>query len=102
MTPLHPHILQLSHVMDSHVSERVKNKVYQLARQYSLRIKSRSVTARPPLHWEKVASTAPLVQEEVGAPSGGTGTTGWREGPSHKPELGAPFRSQMASGEVTP
>ncbi|XP_069451218.1 pleckstrin homology domain-containing family G member 3 isoform X6 [Ovis canadensis] len=73
VTPLHPHILQLSHVMDSHVSERVKNKVYQLARQYSLRIKSRSVTARPPLHWEKVASTAPLVQEEVGAPSGGTG-----------------------------
>ena len=30
VTPLHPHILQLSHVMDSHVSERVKNKVYQL------------------------------------------------------------------------
>ncbi|XP_025151145.3 pleckstrin homology domain-containing family G member 3 isoform X5 [Bubalus bubalis] len=75
VTPLHPHILQLSHVMDSHVSERVKNKVYQLARQYSLRIKSRSVTARPPLHWEKVASTVPLVQEEVGAPSGGTGVS---------------------------
>uniref|UniRef100_A0A4W2F9F3 Pleckstrin homology and RhoGEF domain containing G3 n=1 Tax=Bos indicus x Bos taurus TaxID=30522 RepID=A0A4W2F9F3_BOBOX len=65
----------LSHVMDSHVSERVKNKVYQLARQYSLRIKSRSVTARPPLHWEKVASTVPMVQEEVGAPSGGTGVS---------------------------
>ncbi|XP_070233819.1 pleckstrin homology domain-containing family G member 3 isoform X1 [Bos mutus] len=75
VTPLHPHILQLSHVMDSHVSERVKNKVYQLARQYSLRIKSRSVTARPPLHWEKVASTVPMVQEEVGAPSGGTGVS---------------------------
>ncbi|KAB0342811.1 hypothetical protein FD754_019737 [Muntiacus muntjak] len=75
VTPLHPHILQLSHVMDSHVSERVKNKVYQLARQYSLRIKSRSVTARPPLQWEKVASTIPLVQEEVGAPSGGTGVS---------------------------
>ncbi|XP_043328223.1 pleckstrin homology domain-containing family G member 3 isoform X2 [Cervus canadensis] len=75
VTPLHPHILQLSHVMDSHVSERVKNKVYQLARQYSLRIKSRSVTARPPLQWEKEASTIPLVQEEVGAPSGGTGVS---------------------------
>ncbi|XP_055292842.1 pleckstrin homology domain-containing family G member 3 isoform X4 [Moschus berezovskii] len=75
VTPLHPHILQLSHVMDSHVSERVKNKVYQLARQYSLRIKSRSVTARPPLHWEKVASTVPLVQEEVGTSSSGTGVS---------------------------
>lgn len=78
VTPLHPHILQLSHVMDSHVSERVKNKVYQLARQYSLRIKNRSVTVRPPLQWEKEASTIPLVQEEVGAPSGGTGMTGWQ------------------------
>ncbi|XP_061012861.1 pleckstrin homology domain-containing family G member 3 isoform X1 [Dama dama] len=75
VTPLHPHILQLSHVMDSHVSERVKNRVYQLARQYSLRIKSRSVMARPPLQWEKEASTIPLVQEEVGAPSGGTGVS---------------------------
>uniref|UniRef100_A0A8C6FMT2 Pleckstrin homology and RhoGEF domain containing G3 n=1 Tax=Moschus moschiferus TaxID=68415 RepID=A0A8C6FMT2_MOSMO len=75
VTPLHPHILQLSHVMDSHVSERVKNKVYQLARQYSLRIKSRSVTARPPLHWEKVASTVPLAQEEAGTSSSGTGVS---------------------------
>eukprot|EP00073_Rattus_norvegicus_P047755 XP_017449958.1 PREDICTED: pleckstrin homology domain-containing family G member 3 isoform X4 [Rattus norvegicus] len=52
VTPLHPRIMQLSHVMDSHVSERVKNKVYQLARQYSLRIKNIKA-ARPPLHWEK-------------------------------------------------
>uniref|UniRef100_A0A8C4FI03 Pleckstrin homology and RhoGEF domain containing G3 n=1 Tax=Catagonus wagneri TaxID=51154 RepID=A0A8C4FI03_9CETA len=73
VTPLHPRILQLSHVMDSHVSERVKNKVYQLARQYSLRIKSKSVTARPPLQWEKVASINPNLQEEAGAPSGGKG-----------------------------
>ncbi|XP_047650688.1 pleckstrin homology domain-containing family G member 3 isoform X9 [Phacochoerus africanus] len=73
VTPLHPRILQLSHVMDSHVSERVKNKVYQLARQYSLRIKSKSVTARPPLQWEKVASTNPQLQEEAGAPPGGKG-----------------------------
>uniref|UniRef100_A0A8D1F093 Pleckstrin homology and RhoGEF domain containing G3 n=2 Tax=Sus scrofa TaxID=9823 RepID=A0A8D1F093_PIG len=73
VTPLHPRILQLSHVMDSHVSERVKNKVYQLARQYSLRIKSKSVTARPPLQWEKVASTNPQLQEEAGAPLGGKG-----------------------------
>uniref|UniRef100_A0A4X1UA28 Pleckstrin homology and RhoGEF domain containing G3 n=2 Tax=Sus scrofa TaxID=9823 RepID=A0A4X1UA28_PIG len=73
VTPLHPRILQLSHVMDSHVSERVRNKVYQLARQYSLRIKSKSVTARPPLQWEKVASTNPQLQEEAGAPLGGKG-----------------------------
>ncbi|XP_035301110.1 pleckstrin homology domain-containing family G member 3 isoform X11 [Cricetulus griseus] len=52
VTPLHPRIVQLSHVMDSHMSERVKNKVYQLARQYSLRIKNIK-TARPPLQWDK-------------------------------------------------
>ncbi|XP_069396542.1 pleckstrin homology domain-containing family G member 3 isoform X5 [Delphinus delphis] len=73
VTPLHPRILQLSHVMDSHVSERVKSKVYQLARQYSLRIKSKSVTARPPQPWEKVAATTPHLQPEAGAPSAGRG-----------------------------
>ncbi|XP_058423098.1 pleckstrin homology domain-containing family G member 3 isoform X5 [Diceros bicornis minor] len=73
VAPLHPRIVQLSHVMDSHVSERVKNKVYQLARQYSLRIKSKSVTARPPLQWEKVVPTIPRLQEETGSPLGGTG-----------------------------
>ncbi|XP_056666879.1 pleckstrin homology domain-containing family G member 3 isoform X11 [Monodelphis domestica] len=39
-SPLHPHIMQLSHMMDRDLTECVKNKVYQLARQYSLRIKS--------------------------------------------------------------
>ncbi|XP_054938458.1 pleckstrin homology domain-containing family G member 3 isoform X2 [Physeter macrocephalus] len=73
VTPLHPRILQLSHVMDSHVSERVKSKVYQLARQYSLRIKSKSVTARPPQQWEKVAATTRHLQQEAGAPSAGRG-----------------------------
>ncbi|XP_069901081.1 pleckstrin homology domain-containing family G member 3 isoform X6 [Globicephala melas] len=73
VTPLHPRILQLSHVMDSHVSERVKSKVYQLARQYSLRIKSKSVMARPPQPWEKVAATTPHLQPEAGAPSAGRG-----------------------------
>ncbi|XP_059951991.1 pleckstrin homology domain-containing family G member 3 isoform X8 [Mesoplodon densirostris] len=73
VTPLHPRILQLSHVMDSHVSERVKSKVYQLARQYSLRIKSKSVTGRPPQQWEKVAATTPHLQQEAGAPPAGRG-----------------------------
>uniref|UniRef100_A0A8C9DT41 Pleckstrin homology and RhoGEF domain containing G3 n=1 Tax=Prolemur simus TaxID=1328070 RepID=A0A8C9DT41_PROSS len=80
VAPLHPRIVQLSHVMDSHVSERVKNKVYQLARQYSLRIKS-SKSARPPLPWEKAAperdgkrATVPCLQEEVAwEPSSGKG-----------------------------
>ncbi|KAL1789687.1 pleckstrin-likey domain-containing family G member 3 isoform X2 [Sigmodon hispidus] len=54
VTPLHPRIVQLSHVMDSHMSERVKNKVYQLARQYSLRIKNIKA-ARPPLQWDRAA-----------------------------------------------
>ncbi|VFV28841.1 pleckstrin homology [Lynx pardinus] len=73
VAPLHPRIVQLSHVMDGRVSERVKNKVYQLARQYSLRIKSKSVPARPPLQWGKAAPTVPCLQEEAGAPSGGKG-----------------------------
>ncbi|XP_042845837.1 pleckstrin homology domain-containing family G member 3 isoform X4 [Panthera tigris] len=73
VAPLHPRIVQLSHVMDGRVSERVKNKVYQLARQYSLRIKSKSVPARPPLQWGKAAPTIPCLPEEAGAPSGGKG-----------------------------
>ncbi|KAL2789815.1 pleckstrin homology domain-containing family G member 3 [Daubentonia madagascariensis] len=79
VAPLHPRIVQLSHVMDSHVSERVKNRVYQLARQYSLRIKSNK-SARPPLPWEKAAPerdrkrlTVPCLQEEAGESSGGKG-----------------------------
>uniref|UniRef100_A0A8C6GXC9 Pleckstrin homology domain containing, family G (with RhoGef domain) member 3 n=1 Tax=Mus spicilegus TaxID=10103 RepID=A0A8C6GXC9_MUSSI len=66
VTPLHPRIVQLSHVMDSHVSERVKNKVYQLARQYSLRIKNIKAV-RPPLQWEKVT---PDQEEQVHSISG--------------------------------
>ncbi|XP_047397343.1 pleckstrin homology domain-containing family G member 3 isoform X5 [Sciurus carolinensis] len=81
VTPLHPRIMQLSHVMDSHMSERVKNKVYQLARQYSLRIKNiKSMTARPPVQWEKAAPerdrkspTTPCPQEEAGDLSGDKG-----------------------------
>ncbi|XP_029807766.1 pleckstrin homology domain-containing family G member 3 isoform X3 [Suricata suricatta] len=73
VAPLHPRIVQLSHVMDGHVSERVKNKVYQLARQYSLRIKSKSVPAQPPLRRGKGTPTIPCLQEEAGAPSGGRG-----------------------------
>ncbi|XP_036761956.2 pleckstrin homology domain-containing family G member 3 isoform X7 [Manis pentadactyla] len=72
VAPLHPRIVQLSHVMDSHVSERVKNKVYQLARQYSLRIKNKSVAARPPVQWEK-APAIPHLQEEAGAAPGSRG-----------------------------
>ncbi|XP_076978826.1 pleckstrin homology domain-containing family G member 3 isoform X6 [Tamandua tetradactyla] len=83
VTPLHPRIVQLSHVMDSHVSERVKNKVYQLARQYSLRIKSnKSEMARPPMQWEKAAPerdrkspTVPCLHKEAGEPLGGKGKT---------------------------
>ncbi|XP_052041582.1 pleckstrin homology domain-containing family G member 3 isoform X6 [Apodemus sylvaticus] len=77
VTPLHPRIVQLSHVMDRHVSERVKNKVYQLARQYSLRIKNIKA-ARPPLPWEKATpdrdEQIPSVSglpEEAGELSGG-------------------------------
>ncbi|XP_038191691.1 pleckstrin homology domain-containing family G member 3 isoform X2 [Arvicola amphibius] len=77
VTPLHPRIMQLSHVMDSHMSERVKNKVYQLARQYSLRIKNIKA-ARPPLPWDKASpdrdEQIPTISgqpEEAGELSGG-------------------------------
>ncbi|XP_010601329.1 pleckstrin homology domain-containing family G member 3 isoform X3 [Fukomys damarensis] len=78
VTPLHPRIMQLSHVMDSQVSECVKNKVYQLARQYSLRIKSiKAVPARVPLQWESAAPdtdekspTVPCLQEAAELASG--------------------------------
>ncbi|XP_021574443.1 pleckstrin homology domain-containing family G member 3 [Carlito syrichta] len=80
VAPLHPRIVQLSQVMDSHVSERVKNKVYQLARQYSLRIKSKAEPARPPLQWERApperdgkSPAGPCLQEEAGEPLGGKG-----------------------------
>ncbi|XP_057638484.1 pleckstrin homology domain-containing family G member 3 isoform X5 [Chionomys nivalis] len=77
VTPLHPRIMQLSHVMGSHMSERVKNKVYQLARQYSLRIKNIKA-ARPPLPWDKASpdrdEQIPIISgqpEEAGELSGG-------------------------------
>ncbi|XP_061465471.1 pleckstrin homology domain-containing family G member 3 [Rhineura floridana] len=40
---LHPRIMQLAHLTDA---EKAKNKVYQLARQYSLRMKGHKPTAR--------------------------------------------------------
>nr|XP_013010769.1 pleckstrin homology domain-containing family G member 3 isoform X2 [Cavia porcellus] len=81
VTPLHPRIVQLSHVMDGHVSERVKNKVYQLARQYSLRIKNiKSTPTRPSPQWENAApdtdgknSTIPCLHEESAELSDGKG-----------------------------
>nr|XP_056707672.1 pleckstrin homology domain-containing family G member 3 [Euleptes europaea] len=36
---LHPRIMQLAHLTEAELTEKMKNKVYQLARQYSLRIK---------------------------------------------------------------
>ncbi|XP_078007656.1 pleckstrin homology domain-containing family G member 3 isoform X5 [Phascolarctos cinereus] len=67
-SPLHPHIMQLSHMMDRDLTERVKNKVYQLARQYSLRIKSHKPTMpqRRKVDPEQGKSLAlPHLQEEM-------------------------------------
>ncbi|XP_021103363.1 pleckstrin homology domain-containing family G member 3 isoform X1 [Heterocephalus glaber] len=102
VTPLHPRIMQLSHVMDSQVSERVKNKVYQLARQYSLRIKSiKAVPARPPLQWENAApdmdrksSTVPCLQEEAAELSSGKG--------QRKPVLSLLSYEQLVAREHSP
>ncbi|KAM5273135.1 pleckstrin homology domain-containing family G member 3 [Ctenodactylus gundi] len=104
VTPLHPRLMQLSHMMDSHVSDCVKNKVYQLARQYSLRIKNiRSGASRPPLLWEKAAAerdekstTVPCLQEEEQAEelSGGRG---WK-----KPVLSLVSCEQLVAQEHSP
>ncbi|XP_036591399.1 pleckstrin homology domain-containing family G member 3 isoform X2 [Trichosurus vulpecula] len=70
-TPLHPHIMQLSHMMDRDLTERVKNKVYQLARQYSLRIKSHKPTMpqRKKVDPEQEKNlTLPHLQEEIREP----------------------------------
>uniref|UniRef100_A0A670YW45 Pleckstrin homology and RhoGEF domain containing G3 n=1 Tax=Pseudonaja textilis TaxID=8673 RepID=A0A670YW45_PSETE len=40
-----PHIMQLAHLTEAELTEKVRNKVYQLARQYSLRIKNQ----KPPM-----------------------------------------------------
>ncbi|XP_043839638.1 pleckstrin homology domain-containing family G member 3 isoform X5 [Dromiciops gliroides] len=67
-SPLHPHIMQLSHMMDRDLTERVKNKVYQLARQYSLRIKSHKPTMpqRKKMDTEQEKTlTLPHLQEEI-------------------------------------
>lgn len=40
-----PHIMRLAHLTEAELTEKVKNKVYQLARQYSLRIKNQ----KPPM-----------------------------------------------------
>ncbi|XP_066467631.1 pleckstrin homology domain-containing family G member 3 isoform X2 [Tiliqua scincoides] len=43
---LHPRIMQLAHLTEAELTEKVKNKVYQLARQYSLRIKGHKPSER--------------------------------------------------------
>lgn len=106
VTPLHPRIVQLSHVMDSHVSERVKNKVYQLARQYSLRIKSIKA-ARPPLQWEKAPdgeepiSTVSGLPEETRELSGAKGMRG-QEAWGRKTNDSQCFGRQVTSKEAMP
>lgn len=99
VTPLHPRIMQLSHVMDGHMSERVKNKVYQLARQYSLRIKNIKA-ARPPLPWDKASpdrdEQIPAISgqpEEAGELSGGKGMLG-----AGGLRVGKPIRIQCFCG----
>ncbi|XP_074092235.1 pleckstrin homology domain-containing family G member 3 isoform X8 [Macrotis lagotis] len=67
-TPLHPHIMQFSHMMDRELTERVKNKVYQLARQYSLRIKSHKPTMSEQKKMDPEQEknlTLPHLQEEI-------------------------------------
>ncbi|KAJ7344116.1 hypothetical protein JRQ81_000066 [Phrynocephalus forsythii] len=46
LSRMHPRVMQLAHLSEAELPEKVKNKVYQLARQYSLRIKGH----QPPAH----------------------------------------------------
>ncbi|XP_055989133.1 pleckstrin homology domain-containing family G member 3 isoform X2 [Sorex fumeus] len=105
VTPLHPRIVQLSHLMDGPMSERVKTKVYQLARQYSLRIKGKSVAARPPLPWEKAATSERDLQEAAREISGGKGKRRPVLSLFHPEPLMTPEHSPLKScsaGETSP
>lgn len=64
---LHPTILQLANCIDEDFTEKMKNKVYQLARQYSQRIKcNKSVSHRQLREIEEDIrrGSLPSVQEE--------------------------------------
>ncbi|KAM4690214.1 pleckstrin homology domain-containing family G member 3 isoform 3-T3 [Rhinophrynus dorsalis] len=64
---LHPKIMQLANCMDEDMSEKMKNKVYQLARQYSQRIKCNKPVAHRRLKEieDDIRRTSlPSVQEE--------------------------------------
>ncbi|XP_038621626.1 pleckstrin homology domain-containing family G member 3 isoform X1 [Tachyglossus aculeatus] len=70
---LHPRIVQFSPVMDADLGQRVTNKVYQLARQYSLRIKRRKPVGPNRSEGEPDGGgpgpRLPLVLEEVPRPA---------------------------------
>ncbi|KAF7241802.1 Pleckstrin-likey domain-containing family G member 3 [Varanus komodoensis] len=67
---LHPHIMQLAGLTEAELMEKLSNKVYHLARQYSLRIKGH----KPPVHrgpaeveeMNSGASTGQLESEKKG------------------------------------
>ncbi|XP_075048596.1 pleckstrin homology domain-containing family G member 3 isoform X2 [Mixophyes fleayi] len=64
---LHPTIIQLANCMEGDLSEKMKNKVYQLARQYSQRIKCNKPVPHRRLREieeEMRRSSLPSVQEE--------------------------------------
>ncbi|XP_039767418.1 pleckstrin homology domain-containing family G member 3 isoform X2 [Ornithorhynchus anatinus] len=76
-TTLHPRIVQFSHMMDADLGERVTNKVYQLARQYSLRIKRHKPVGPNRSKGEPDGGSPgpklPLVLEEVSRPAASRG-----------------------------
>ncbi|MEE6491879.1 hypothetical protein FKM82_016409 [Ascaphus truei] len=63
---LHPKIMQLANCMDGDMSEKMKNKVYQLARQYSQRIKCNKPAPRrlKEIEEDLRRNSLPSVQEE--------------------------------------
>ncbi|XP_042296994.1 pleckstrin homology domain-containing family G member 3 isoform X6 [Sceloporus undulatus] len=67
LSRLHPRIMQLAHLTEAELAEKVKNKVYQLARQYSLRIKGHKPTVHRRLAEmeEEMKSNALADQQEA-------------------------------------
>ncbi|XP_033015403.1 pleckstrin homology domain-containing family G member 3 isoform X2 [Lacerta agilis] len=70
---LHPRIMQLAHLTEAELAEKVKNKVYQLARQYSLRIKGQKPAAHRRLAEleEEMKGNTLTVQQEADKKSKG-------------------------------
>nr|XP_020647731.1 pleckstrin homology domain-containing family G member 3 isoform X8 [Pogona vitticeps] len=90
---MHPRVMQLAHLTEAELTEKVKNKVYQLARQYSLRIKGQRPTPR-----RKLAE----VEEEMKGSNSSGQQEGKKEKGKQKPALSLLNYEQVLLQEASP